>query len=331
MTTLIDVRGLEVTFGAQRAVRGLDFSIAKGETLALVGESGCGKSTTALAIMRLLPPAGRISGGRIAFAGRDLADLPERELRDLRGKAISMIFQEPMTSLNPVLTIGRQITETLRRHERLSSRAARLRAIELLDLVRIPEPRRRLDDHPHNLSGGMRQRVMIAIAVACQPRLLIADEPTTALDVTIQAQVLELLDGLRKDLSMALLLISHDLGVVAQYADRVAVMYAGRKAEEGATADLFADPLHPYTVGLLNASPRLDLNRHYRTGRLTEIPGAVGSAALEPGCAFAPRCALAHAPCRIAPPPAVTIGRGRVLACPVVASVPREVRSRALA
>ena len=271
---LLDVRGLDVFFlgsnGPVQAVRGLDLTLQRGETLALVGESGCGKSTTALALLRLLAP-GAVLRGSIQFDGRDILALSPAQLREVRGREISMIFQEPMTSLNPVHTIGTQIEETLRRHEKLSALAARKRAIELLDLVRIPEPHQRIDDHPHNLSGGQRQRVMIAMAVACKPRLRVADEPTTALDVTIQAQILELLDGLRRELDMALLLITHDLGLVAQWADRVAVMYGGEKVEEASTSRLFAAPSHAYTRGLLGASLHAGSALHYVDARLPEI------------------------------------------------------------
>ena len=271
---LLDVRQLDISFrgsqGCVEAVRNLDLTLQRGETLALVGESGCGKSTTALALLRLLAPDAQV-GGQILFEGRDILTLPPHALRGLRGRDISMIFQEPMTSLNPVHTIGAQIAETLRLHEGLTAPAARRRAIELLDLVRIPQPNQRVDDYPHQLSGGQRQRVMIAIAVACRPRLLIADEPTTALDVTIQAQILELLDGLRRELDMALLLITHDLGLVAQWPDRVAVMYGGRKVEEAATSRLFTAPSHPYTRGLLGASLHSGCPLHYTQTRLPEI------------------------------------------------------------
>jgi len=277
MSALLEVQQLDVHFGAHHAVRGLDLSIAAGETLALVGESGCGKSSTALALMRLLPDTARL-GRQILFEGRDLVSLPAAELRALRGSAISMIFQEPMTSLNPVLTIGQQIVEVLRRHQPLSKAAARGRALELLDLVKLPEPQRRIDDYPHHLSGGQRQRVMIAMAVACRPRLLIADEPTTALDVTIQAQVLELLDTLRREFGMALLLITHDLGVVGQWADRVAVMYGGEQLEQGPTGQLFTAPAHDYTRGLLGASLSLDGALHYRAQRLLEVTARVDAA-----------------------------------------------------
>jgi peptide/nickel transport system ATP-binding protein len=267
---LLEIRNLDISFPGQCAVRGLDLCIREKETLALVGESGCGKSVTALSLMRLLPPSARVEGS-LLFDGRDLLALPLREVRELRGSAISMIFQEPMTSLNPVLSIGHQLSEVLRRHQRLSAPAARRRAIELLDLVRIPEPARRIDDFAHNLSGGQRQRVMIAMAVACRPRLLIADEPTTALDVTIQAQILELLDRLRREFSMSLLLITHDLGLVGQWAERVAVMYAGKKVEEAPTRRLFEHPLHPYSRGLLGTSLRMDRDLHYRSTRLPEL------------------------------------------------------------
>jgi len=279
---LLDVRRLDITFpgsqGPIHAVRGLDLSLHRGETLALVGESGCGKSTTALSLLRLLAPGARL-GGQVLFDGRDLLALSASELRRVRGREIAMIFQEPMTSLNPVHTIGAQIAETLRQHEGIDAAAARRRSIELLDLVRIPEPQRRVDDYPHQLSGGQRQRVMIAMAVACRPRLLVADEPTTALDVTIQAQILELLDGLRREFDMALLLITHDLGLVAQWADRVAVMFGGEKVEEATTQRLFAAPRHAYTGGLLGASLHQGGNPHYTEARLPEIrvvPAAAG-------------------------------------------------------
>ena len=271
---LLDIRNLDVYFrgsqGRFQAVKGLDLSIQRGETVALVGESGCGKSTTALAIMQLLAPGATLSG-EIRFGELNLAALKQRQMNNIRGSEISMIFQEPMTSLNPVHTIGAQISEVLRRHEGLSRQAARARSLELLELVSIPEPQRRLDDYPHNLSGGQRQRVMIAMAVACTPRLLIADEPTTALDVTIQAQVLELLDRLRRELSMGMLLITHDLGVVSQWADRVAVMYDGEKVEEGDTRSLFDAPSHPYTQGLMGASLHGGNSGHYSESRLPEI------------------------------------------------------------
>jgi peptide/nickel transport system ATP-binding protein len=270
MQAILEVDQLTVRFGAQYAVKDLSFAVHENEMLALVGESGCGKSTTALAIMQLLPSTATLDG-RIDFEGRDLVSLSKSSMRSIRGNAISMIFQEPMTSLNPVLTIGHQIVEVLRRHEPLSASAAWPRAVELLDLVKLPEPAKRAHDYPHNLSGGQRQRVMIAMAVACRPRLLIADEPTTALDVTIQAQILQLLDSLRHEMSMSVLLITHDLGVVGQYANRVAVMYSGETVEDGATQRIFTQPTHPYTQGLLGASLSLDQDLHYRKRRLTEI------------------------------------------------------------
>ncbi|MFG1419204.1 ABC transporter ATP-binding protein [Xanthobacter sp. V0B-10] len=330
MSALLDVRELTIAFPKASPVRGLSLSVEAGETLALVGESGSGKSLTALALLRLLPERARIAGGEILLGGRDLARLDDRALRDVRGRDIAMVFQEPMTSLNPVLSVGEQIAEVVRLHQGLSRRAARARAVELLDLVRIPEPQRRVDDYPHELSGGMRQRVMIAIAVACSPRLLIADEPTTALDVTIQAQVLDLLDALRRDLSMGLLLITHDLGVVAEWADRVAVMYAGRKVEEAPFAPLFAAPLHPYTRGLLAASPRLDAGQHASRGPLSEIRGSIASAAGQEGCAFAPRCPLAQAACRAQVPELARVAPGHFAACPVTTPVPTpEIRHAA--
>ncbi|MGC4061093.1 MAG: ABC transporter ATP-binding protein [Aquabacterium sp.] len=299
-------------------MRGVGFEIHEGETLALVGESGSGKSLTALSIIRPAARGRPHRGGQHPLRGARDDAAPPREARALRGGSIGMIFQEPMTSLNPVMTIGAQIIEALRQHQPLSRKDARARAMDLLDLVRISDPHRRVDDYPHQLSGGMRQRVMIAIAVACSPRLLIADEPTTALDVTIQAQVLDLLDRLRRDLSMAVLLITHDLGVVAQWADRVAVMYAGRKVEQADPEALFAHPLHPYTRGLLNASPRLDDSYHYSDGPLYEIPGSITSSVGERGCAFAPRCPHARAGCREAVPGLQTLDHGRQVACPVL-------------
>ncbi|MCV6796953.1 ABC transporter ATP-binding protein [Achromobacter ruhlandii] len=295
MSTLIDIQGLNVAFPGHQAVNGLDLRIAAGETLALVGESGCGKSTTALALLGLLPRHARASG-RILFEGRDLLALPERQRCALRGDRIAMIFQEPMTSLNPVLTLGQQIGEALRLHRGASARAARQRAIELLDLVRVPEPQRRVDDYPHLLSGGQRQRAMIATAIACEPALLVADEPTTALDVTVQAQILRLLDDLRSALGMGLLLITHDLAVVGDWADRVAVMVNGEKVEEGAAATLLARPRHPYTQGLLGASLRLDDATHYRQRRLPEIRTRLDPASGRPvfGLVTPPRVAAAN-------------------------------------
>ncbi|MEI7969406.1 MAG: ABC transporter ATP-binding protein [Betaproteobacteria bacterium] len=314
---LLEVRNLQTHFIGRgtvaKAVDGVSFGIDAGETLALVGESGCGKSVTAFSILRLVAdPPGRIVGGEILFEGRDLRTLTDAQMRAVRGDRIAMIFQEPMTSLNPVFTVGDQIAESIVLHRRVSRRAAAGRALELLDLVGIPEPRRRLDEYPHRLSGGMRQRVMIAMALACEPALLIADEPTTALDVTIQAQILDLLDTLKARTGMAVLLITHDLGVVAQHAQRVAVMYAGRVVEQGSTAELFARPLHPYTRGLLASIPRADSAAE----RLAEIPGLVPSLTdMPPGCAFAPRCARALARCRAEVPELEQQGAGRAVAC----------------
>ncbi len=319
---LLRVEGLRTHFftrdGVVRAVDGVSFDVNPGETLAIVGESGCGKSVTSLSILRLLPsPPARIVAGKIEFAGRNLAELPEREMRRIRGNEISMIFQEPMTSLNPVLTIGRQITETLRLHRGLDGAQALERAIESLRKVRIPEPERRVKQYPHELSGGMRQRVMIAMALACGPRLLIADEPTTALDVTIQAQILELMRTLREETGASIVLITHDLGVVAEMAHRVVVMYAGRKVEEAAVADIFERPLHPYTRGLLGSMPHLgDSLAQERRLRLVEIPGMVPSLREEvPGCLFAPRCPHAKPRCHAEVPPLMDYAPGHSAAC----------------
>jgi peptide/nickel transport system ATP-binding protein len=318
---LLDIRDLAIGFRDGPVVHGVSFHIDPGETLALVGESGCGKSITALAIMHLLPPAARILGGEVLFDGTDLAAVSPRALRAIRGKRIGLILQEPMTSLNPVLTVGAQIAEVIRCHEPISRAGAQKRVVELLDLVGIPDPARRALEFPHNFSGGMRQRVMIAMAVACQPQLIIADEPTTALDVTIQAQVLDLLDDLRRQLSMAVLLITHDLGVVAQWAHRVTVMYAGRIAEQAPVRSFFTGPRHPYARGLLAASVEED-GAHYTTRRLTEIPGSVASARGEPGCPFAPRCPDMILACRIAPPALAWLDDGRAVACIVEAARP---------
>jgi peptide/nickel transport system ATP-binding protein len=315
MTALLRVRDLHVGFPHLAAVRGVSFHIEAGETLALVGESGCGKSLTAFALMRLLPRGARITQGEVLFGGTDLATASPRALRAIRGKRVSLILQEPMTSLNPVLTIGAQIAEVIRCHEAVSRAAAQRRVVELLDLVGMPEPHRRIGDYPHAFSGGMRQRVMIAMAVACNPQLLIADEPTTALDVTIQAQVLALLDDLRRQLRMAVLLITHDLGVVSQWADRVAVMYAGRIVEQAAVDGFFAAPCHPYARGLLGASVGYGDGAHYTDTRLAEIPGSVASAAGEAGCPFAPRCPDRIAACRAAVPSLARIGPGHEVAC----------------
>jgi peptide/nickel transport system ATP-binding protein len=302
--------------GVHRAVDGLSFHVDEGETLAVVGESGCGKSVTANSILRLIPePPGRIAGA-IRFQGTDLLKLTEREMRGIRGNDISMIFQEPMTSLNPVLTIGRQLGETLRLHQGLNKKAAADRAVEMLGLVGISEPRQRVREYPHQLSGGMRQRVMIAMALACNPKLLIADEPTTALDMTIQAQILDLMQDLKRRVGAAIILITHDLGVVAEVAERVTVMYAGRKVEEAPVANLFRTPRHPYTQGLLGAVPKLGSSLTGATTRLAEIPGLVPSLKSRiPGCVFAGRCPLATDLCRQVAPALEAKAQGHVAAC----------------
>lgn len=312
------VAGLKTSFmthaGIVRAVDGVSLCVAPGETVAIVGESGSGKSVTALSIMGLIRrPQGTVEG-QIVLNGTNLLSLSERQMRTFRGKAISMVFQEPMTSLNPVLSVGAQISEAILAHEAVGRKAAWDRAIDLLDLVRIPEPQRTVREFPHRLSGGMRQRVMIAMAIACKPVILIADEPTTALDVTIQAQILDLLDGLRRDLGMGLLLITHDLGVVSQMANRVIVMYAGRKVEEAATEEFFLRPRHPYSRGLLSASPRMDTVGNYQRGPLYEIPGMVPSLLdLPPGCPFADRCTYVMDVCRQRmPAPTPTNSNGEV-------------------
>jgi oligopeptide/dipeptide ABC transporter ATP-binding protein len=295
MPHLLEVNDLQTHFptraGLVRAVDGVSFYLDRGELLGLVGESGCGKSMTALSVMRLIAPPGRIVNGEILFDGKDLLKLSEAEMREMRGDDIAMIFQDPMTSLNPVFTVGEQIAEALRLHRKMSRREARQATIDAMREVAIPDPARRLDDYPHQLSGGMRQRVMIAMALACNPKLLIADEPTTALDVTIQAQILELLTDLRNRRDLAVLLITHDLGVVAEVADRVAVMYTGRIVEESPVDELFARPKHPYTEGLLRSVPKLTSDDVMRKERLETIEGVVPSPTdLPPGCHFAPRC-----------------------------------------
>jgi len=307
---VLEVEDLQTYFytrsGLVKAVDGVSFSLARGATLAIVGESGCGKSVTALSLMRLVAdPPGRIVGGRVRLEGVDLLRLDEAAMREIRGNQISMVFQEPMTSLNPVMTIGRQISEALILHQRMSHKAALRRAIEMLQLVGIPEPQQRAKEYPHQLSGGMRQRAMIAMALACNPRVLIADEPTTALDVTIQAQILDLIAKLQRELGTAVILITHDLGVVAETAERVIVMYAGRKVEEAAVGELFARPLHPYTRGLMNSIPRLALmRREAGQQRLQEIPGIVPALSnLPQACTFAPRCTFADDKCRGQFPP----------------------------
>ena len=319
--TVLDVRGLQTVFftnsGLFKAVDDVSFSVRRGETLAIVGESGCGKSVTALSIMRLVPdPPGRIVGGSIMLEGTDLLGLDESEMRAIRGNRISMIFQEPMTSLNPVMRIGDQITEAVRLHRTMTRKQAWAKAVEMLRLVRIPEAERRALEYPHQLSGGMRQRAMIAMALACRPALLIADEPTTALDVTIQAQILALVLELQRELGTGLILITHDLGVVAQTAQRVIVMYAGKKVEEADVEALFAHPKHPYTRGLMASIPSVPSPGAKADARLVEIPGMVPSLTnLPKGCAFAPRCELAIARCREEYPPLEDWGAGHLAAC----------------
>jgi oligopeptide/dipeptide ABC transporter ATP-binding protein len=307
---LLEIDSLHTYFytpaGVVRAVDGVSYSLHSGETLGVVGESGCGKSVTALSILRLVStPPGRIVDGTIRFEGTDLLSLTERQMEDIRGNRISMIFQEPMTSLNPLLTVGRQISEAIALHQDVSRREARDRAIDMLRRVHIPEPESRAHAYPHQLSGGMRQRVMIAMALSCNPKVLIADEPTTALDVTIQAQILDLMRELRDTLGTAIILITHDMGVVAENADRVVVMYAGRKVEEATVDDLFERPAHPYTRGLLGSIPSLDLAARADPNRtrLNEIKGMVPSLFnLPKGCSFAPRCGFATDQCRAAVP-----------------------------
>ena len=307
--TVLEVKNLHTVFftnsGLFRAVDDLSFTVRRGETLAIVGESGCGKSVSALSIMRLVPdPPGRIVGGSVMLEGTDLLELDEAEMREIRGNRVSMIFQEPMTSLNPVMRIGDQITEVVRLHREITAKEAWKQAVDMLRLVRIPEPERRALEYPHQMSGGMRQRAMIAMALACRPALLIADEPTTALDVTIQAQILALIVDLQQRLGTGLILITHDLGVVAQTAQRVIVMYAGRKVEEATVEALFENPRHPYTRGLMASMPKVISQGTRADARLTEIPGMVPSLTnLPPGCAFAPRCTLAIDRCRAEYPP----------------------------
>ena len=319
---ILEIDGLKTHFhtrdGIVRAVDGVSIRVDRGETLSIVGESGCGKSVTAMSVLRLLPvPPAKIEAGRILFDGEDLLQATEERMRDIRGNRISMIFQEPMTSLNPVMPVGRQIAESLELHQGLGRRAAAERAVEMLDIVQIPEPRRRAGEYPHQLSGGMRQRVMIAMALACNPSILIADEPTTALDVTIQAQILDLMLQLKEQIGAAIVFITHDLGVVAETAQRVVVMYAGRKVEEAAVADLFARPLHPYTLGLMGSIPKLAARALAGgRGRLAEIPGVVPSLRQEmPGCTFAPRCPFAQDRCRAEVPELEDREGGRLVAC----------------
>ena len=321
-TPVLEVDNLQTHFftrdGVLRAVDGVSYHLNRGETLGVVGESGCGKSVTALSILRLIAyPPGKIVGGEIRLEGRDLLTLTEKEMQDIRGNDISMIFQEPMTSLNPVLTIGHQVSESIVLHQGLSKKAAMEKATEMLELVKIPEAQRRIRDYPHQMSGGMRQRVMIAMALSCNPKVLIADEPTTALDVTIQAQILDLMMELRERMGSAVILITHDLGVVAETADRVVVMYAGRKVEEADVKDLFKNPLHPYTHGLLASVPHLaTVSGRPREKRLAEIPGIVPSLnELPQGCGFAPRCTFATDRCQKEVPPLIKKKGDHSVAC----------------
>ena len=319
MAALLDVRHLSTQFttggGIVRAVDDVSWDVREGETVALVGESGCGKSVSALSVMRLVaPPAGRIVGGEIWFGGRDLLRLSEEEMRRVRGREIAMVFQEPMTSLNPVLSVGRQLTEGVEIHLGADPARARARAEELLHMVGIPDPARRLRQYPHQFSGGMRQRMMIAMALACEPSLVLADEPTTALDVTIQAQILELMKSLSRRLGVAMLIITHNLGVVARYADRVNVMYAGRIMEQGSARELYAHPRHPYTLGLLRSVPRLDAPRRARLDPIDGQPPDL--ARLPAGCAFAPRCTFRVERCLVERPVLRPAGDdGHVSAC----------------
>jgi oligopeptide/dipeptide ABC transporter ATP-binding protein len=317
VATLLEVRNLRTTFataaGLVRAVDGVSWDVAEGETVALVGESGCGKSVSALSIMRLVAePAGRIEAGEILYKGRDLLKLSDAEMQHVRGREIAMVFQEPMTSLNPVLSIGRQLTEGLEIHMNMAPAQARARAVELLGMVGIPDPERRLAQYPHHFSGGMRQRMMIAMALACNPSLILADEPTTALDVTIQAQILELMRDLARRLGVAMLIITHNLGVVARYADRVNVMYAGRIIEQAAAREIYANPRHAYTLGLLRSVPRLDEPRRARLDPIQGQPPDLTR--LPPGCSFAPRCAYRVERCSEAPK-LVEVGPGHTSAC----------------
>jgi oligopeptide/dipeptide ABC transporter ATP-binding protein len=316
--TLLEVKSLATQFltsgGVVRAVDGVSWDVREGETVALVGESGCGKSVSALSVMRLVAsPAGRIVGGQVLFKGVDLLTLDDEAMRKVRGKEIAMIFQEPMTSLNPVLTVGRQITEPLEIHLGMAQAEAGRRAVELLAMVGIPDPERRLAQYPHQFSGGMRQRVMIAIALACEPRLILADEPTTALDVTIQAQILDLMKDLSRRLGVATLIITHNLGVVARYADRVNVMYAGRIIEQAASRELYTNPRHPYTLGLLGSVPRLDEPRKARLDPIDGQPPELTR--LPPGCSFRPRCRFAMERCAVEVPPLRIVGKEHLAAC----------------
>jgi oligopeptide transport system ATP-binding protein len=318
MGTLLEVRDLKTYFftqeGMVKAVDGVSFDLQEGETLGLVGESGCGKSVSAMSLMRLIPdPPGKIVGGEVIFEGKDLVTMSDEEIRTIRGNRIAMIFQEPMTSLNPVLTIGRQLTEALELHLHLDKQAARDRAVELLQAVGIPDAARRVDDYPHQFSGGMRQRVMIAMGMSCQPKLLLADEPTTALDVTIQAQVLEVMQKLSRDTGTATIIITHNLGVVARYAQRVNVMYAGRIIERADAGDLYSHPLHPYTLGLLHSVPRLDEALREKLDPIEGLPPDLIN--LPPGCPFVPRCKFVKPKCMEEYPPLMEVAKDHTAAC----------------
>ncbi len=318
MSALLEIENLDTRFftsaGVVKAVNGVSYDVQEGETVAIVGESGCGKSVSALSILGLVPnPPGRIVGGEIRFMGKDLIRLGDLEIRKIRGRQIGMIFQEPMTSLNPVLTIGLQLTETMEHHLGMKRADAEEKALEYLRLVGISEPERRIRQYPHHLSGGMRQRVMIAMALCCEPKLIIADEPTTALDVTIQAQILELMKSLTKRLGVALIIITHNLGVVARYADRVNVMYAGKIIERGRAADIYREPKHPYTLGLLSSVPRLDRPRQKRLDPIAGQPPDLTR--LGAGCAFVPRCRFVVDRCTHEMPPLESVGNGHLAAC----------------
>ena len=318
MPKLLEIEQLQTQFytsmGTVLAVDGISYDVMEGETVALVGESGCGKSVSALSILRLIPdPPGKIVGGRIIFSGQDLLQLEDREIRKVRGRDISMIFQEPMTSLNPVLTIGVQLTEAMEFHLEIDHSEAETRAVKWLEMVGISEPQRRLRQYPHHFSGGMRQRVMIAMALSCEPKLIIADEPTTALDVTIQAQILELMKDLSKRLGVAMIIITHNLGVVARYADRVNVMYAGKIIESGTAHEIYHKPAHPYTLGLLHSVPRLDQSRKERLKPITGQPPDLTQ--LDSGCSFRPRCSFQVDQCANAFPPLETVEKGHITAC----------------
>jgi peptide/nickel transport system ATP-binding protein len=324
---ILQVKDLKTYFftenGIVKAVDGVDFEVNQGETLGLVGESGCGKSVTAFSTMRLLDYPGKIVGGQVFFKGEDLLKKSEKQMRQIRGKDISLIFQEPMTSLNPVLTIGFQITEALEVHFKMEKKKSRKRAIELLEKVGIPIPEQRIDEYPHQLSGGMRQRAMIAMALACDPALLIADEPTTSLDVTIQAQILELMKSLLEQYNSSMIMITHDLGVIAEVADRIAVMYAGKIVEYATTRSIFYSPLHPYTFGLLTSIPRLDMEIE----KLESIPGVVPDPLHFPeGCKFHPRCTFATEKCRKEEPPLVEIEKNHSVRCWHIEKVKQEAK-----